>query len=209
MTGIFGSFLTDWQVEQAVISHLRAWMPDYLPHARRIGEAIREEPFSDFPQPRSYSVTPREPDRWPEEQLPAFLIVSTGMIDPPRRDSAGNGEFRGKFSIGVGAICSAGEEEMSKLLAGLYFTAAAQILLDKPSLGGFAEGTTFQEPPQNDWLESDRDRTLAARFAVFAVEVKGILEITGGPAEHLDDPTEDPGNVPTVLTTDLELEKQP
>lgn len=205
MTGIFGDFLTDWQVEQAVISHLREWMPDYLPHTRRVGEAIREDEFSDFPLPRSYSTTPREPERWKEEQLPAILLVSTGMIDTPRRD--GDGLYRGKFSVGLGAICSAGEEEISKLLAGLYFAAAALILLDKPSLGGFAEGTTFHEPPQNDWLEAGRDRTLAARYAVFAVEVKGILEVTGGPAEHLEDPDVDPGDRPTPLTHEIELEK--
>lgn len=209
MTAIFGEFITDWQLEQAVISHLRAWMPDYIPEAQRKANAalaaFDRGPLSEnLPQPRSYSVTPREPDRWKEEQLPAILIVSSGLKDPPRQD--GGDVYRGTFLLGIASICSAGTEEMSKLFAGLYFAAAAQILLDKPSLGGFAQGITFEGAPQFDWLTGDRDRTLASRYCVFGVDVGRIFEITGGPSEHLADPTEDPGDFPTVDTHDLELE---
>lgn len=205
MTGVFGTFLTDWQVKQKVVEHLREWMPDYLPNARRNGEALYGESFSDFPLPRSYTIVPREPDRWVEDQLPAILVVSTGPTEAPRRD--GDGVYRGVFGIGVASICSAGSEELTGLFADLYFMAAAGILLDKPSLGGFAQGTVMSGAPDNAFLTGERDRTLASRFCDFNVRVDRILEVTGGPAEHLEDPDVDPGARPTVLTTEIEVEK--
>lgn len=207
MSAVFGDFVADWQLEQWVVNHLRAWMPDYLPNAQRHAETVLGVELSeDLELPKSYPVTPREPDKWPEDQLPAIMVVSTGLTDTPRRN--GDGVFRGSFSVGIASICSAGDEEMSKLFAGLYFAAAAQILLDKPSLGGFAQGVTFDGPPQFDWLSGERNRTLASRYCVFAVDVDRIFEVTGGPDDHLEDPTEDPGDRPTVDTHELVLEKQ-
>lgn len=208
MTAVFGAFITDWQVENAVTDHLREWMPDYICHAQRSVDAALEarglDPLSaNLPEPKSYPVTPREPDKWPEDHLPAIMVVSTGMLETPRKH--GN-VYKGIFSLGVASICAAGTEEMSKLFAGAYFAAAAQILLDKPSLGGFAEGTTFYGPPEFDWLSGERNRSLASRYCVFAVQVDGIFDITGGPDDHIDD-CEDPGDHPTVLTHELELEK--
>src|SRR5688500_3190491 len=102
---IFGSFVASWQVEQAAIAHLREWMPDYLPHVYREAHAIVGRSLPAFPQPRSYEVVPREPDRWKEDQLPAILIVSPGLVAKPAND--GNGTYRAVFDLGIAAICSA------------------------------------------------------------------------------------------------------
>lgn len=205
MTGVFGHFLTDWEVKVRLRDHLQEWMPDYLPNARRHGEAEWGAEFSDFPLPASYTIVPRDPDRWAEDQLPAILVVSSGPTETMRRD--GSGVYRGKFSIGVAAICSAGSEELTGLFADLYYKACEAILIDKPSLGGFAEGTIPGGPSDNAFLETSRDRTLASRFCDFQVTVDRILEVTGGPADHLVDPDTDPGDRPTVDTHELTLEK--
>lgn len=203
---IFGDFITDWQVKRQVVNHLREWMPDYLPHARRQGEEVWGEAFSDFPLPRDYTIVPREPDRWVEDQLPAILVVSTGPTDKPAKN--GDGTYRGTFGIGIAAICSAGSEELVGLFADLYFSAAASILLDKPSLGGFAQSTVIAGAPDNVFLAVERNRTLASRFCDFEIQVDRILEITGGPLEHLIDPDTDPGDWETVETHDVEVVKQ-
>lgn len=206
MTAIFGAFTAAWQVEQGVIAHLREWMPDYLPYVyRQAEELLDNDTLPAFPRPRSYTVVPREPDKWPEDQLPAILVVSTGLADEPTQDGAGL--YRAAFNIGIGAICSAGEEATTKLFADLYFTAASMICLDKPSLGGVAEDTRLQSA-ENDWLDAGRNRTLAATFGNFVVRVAPFRTVTGGPLTHLVDPDTDPGDFETPLTTDLQLEKE-
>lgn len=205
-TPIFGAFIASWQLEQAVIAHLRAWMPDYLPYVYRQAKEILDKPaLPAFPLPKSYTVVPREPDKWKEDQLPAILVVSPGLTDRPTQDGADN--YRATFDLGIAAIVSTGSEETSKLFADLYFAAASMICLDKPSLGSFAEGTTM-ESAENDWLTGERNRTLASTFGNFNVAVAGFREITGGPPDHLEDPSTDPGDFETPLTTELELEKE-
>lgn len=199
---VFGAFLTSWQLEQATIAHLQEWMPDYLPYVEREAIEILGRDIPPLDPVASYTVVPREPDQW--EQLPAILIVSPGVDGMPKED--GGGRYRATFNLGIGAICSTGEEDTSKLFADLYFTAASMIVMDKPSLGGFAEGSQM-ETMENDWLSPDRNRTLAATFGNFKVRVAGIRTVTGGPSAHLEDPGTDPGNFPEADTTDLEVSK--
>lgn len=206
MTAILGTFLTSWEVEQAVIAHLAEWMPDYLPHRKRRAATLLDEAIPDFPLPRSYEVTPREPDRWKEDDLPAILVVSPGLTDAPKHD--GGGTYRGTFDVGIAAICSAGDESTSKLFASLYFDACRAILLDKPSLGGVAENVTSRSA-ENDWLSGERNRSLAATFGNFDVSVPDLTVVTGGPADHLEDPSVDPGEFDTPETIETELIKEP
>lgn len=202
---IFGAFVTAWQLEQAVIAHLREWMVDYLPHAKRKAETLLDRQIPDFPLPRSYTIVPREPDKWTEDQLPAILVVSPGIIDQPTND--GDGNYRARFSLGVGAICSTGDEGTSKLYADLYAWAASAICLDKPSLDGFAESTRLTGA-ENDWLAGERNRTLAGTLAQFEVQVAKFRQVTGGPAAHLSPPTTDPGDFPPPDTVHLDVEKE-
>lgn len=204
MTSIFGAFVAGWQVEQAMIAHLREWMPDYLPHYYRAAQTVLDRSLPPFPLPRSYTTVPREPDRWKEDQLPAILIVSPGLAERPRQDGQGN--YRGTYEVSVGAICSTGDEATSKLFADLYLTAAAMICLDKPSLGGVVEDTTI-ETIENDWYTGERNRTLAATAASFNVTVPNLLTVTGGPPAHLSDPDTDPGDFEVAETTELDLQK--
>lgn len=206
MTPIFGSFIAAWQLEQAAIAHLREWMPDYLPYVKRQAEEILDREIPDFPLPKSYTIVPREPDKWTEDAMPAFLVVSPGLVDRPTHDGSGN--YRATFELGLAAIISAGAEDTSKLYADLYFTAASMIMLDKGSLGSFAESTTL-ETAENDWLIAERNRSIAATFGNFHVQVAGFREVTGGPPAHLDDPSVDPGDFETPLTTETTLEKEP
>lgn len=210
MTSIFGAFVAGWQVEQAMKAHLREWMPDYLPHYYRQAQELLGRSLPPFPEPRSYTTVPRDPERWKEDQLPAILVVSPGLAERPRQDGGGN--YRGIYELSVGAICSAGDgdeegEAISKLFADLYFTAAAMICLDKPSLGGVVEDTTI-ETVENDWFTGARNRTLAATAGSFNVTVPSLLTVTGGPPAHLEDPSTDPGDFEEAETTHLELRKE-
>src|SRR5690606_7735445 len=78
---IFGPIVTGADVERAALDTLKTWAPEYLAWVER---ATGREPGS-LARPRSW-VNSTSIDRWPEEQLPSVLLLSTGLAEEPARD---------------------------------------------------------------------------------------------------------------------------
>lgn len=186
---IYGPLVTGYDVEQAVISHIRKWMPTYLLVA---AEHAERELFS-LPLIRSFTTTPREPERWSEDQLPAILCVSPGLVGEPAE--SGDGDVRATWAIGLAVIVSTSEQETSGEIARLYGAAIRLILIQKPSLGGFADGTTYMGEAY-DLITREQARSLGAASIAAEVEVSAIGRRGGGlPFDPLGDPN-------AVLVTD-------
>lgn len=197
---VFGPIKTGYEVEQAVIAHLKRWMATYLAELERISELEAES----LPMVRSWT-TQASTEKWPEDQLPAVLVVSTGLTDQPR--SEGDGTTHATWRIGLAAICSARTEAKTHAFAKLYFAALRTIMLQHPSLGGYAEKTVWGSE-QYDALPIDEEkRTLAAGYGVFDVTVAEVANKLAGVLEPPDDPYAEPGDWPTVETTEVDIER--
>lgn len=192
---IFDRILTTDQVEAQAIGVLKAWIPTYLAELER---QTSREPGS-LPVPRAWT-TATSFDKWPEDQLPAVLVISPGILDPP--DAEGNGSYRVRFSLGIGVIVSAATMEQTAALAKTYIAALRAIMIQRPSLGGFAEGVTWLDENYDD-IPFDDFRSLGAGQAIFAVEVRNVTSRNAGPL------TPDDGGDGETIPTPPQVEPYP
>jgi hypothetical protein len=211
MTDIFGAIKVADNLERAVIDTLRLWFPTYLREVELYqGQSI---PRDALPMPRSFLVA-EELDRENADQLPAIVVISPGLSGrQPLQE--GDGTFRAAFSLAVGVFVGGLDRPTTKRLVRLYTAIARTIILQKQSLGGYADGTTWLDESYDDNLTFTDNETVGAGQAIFEVEVAGVVNRYGGPAAPFKpppppDPENQPGsNWPLVqkVTATVEIEE--
>lgn len=191
---VFGELIGGSQIEQAVIDCLDEWMATYLKEVARQWKI--EETFEKHRSIRAVS----EFDRWPEQQLPAIVVVNGGTTDTPLKD--GTGSYRAKWGIDICISVSAKTETETRRNAQLYITAARGCLMRRRSLGAGMKGT--------DWggesytlIDSEKRRSLAGAKASFVIEREDVVTVGAGPTKPDDDPYED---FPEVKSVEVEVE---
>lgn len=188
---VFGPLVDGSQVEVWTRDVLRTWMATYLGELeRRTGRAA-----GSLPLPRSY-VTVNDFTRWPEDQLPAVIIVSPGLAAEPTR--RGSGDYHASWVIDVGVIVSAATHAATRDLAKLYALAVRAALLQHRSLGGNATNVDWLDESYDD-LPPEPERTLAAGLGRFHVAVDGVVNTDAGTARP--DPPPDPAVAPADWPT--------
>jgi hypothetical protein len=197
---IFGQILTGTDVEDAVTDHLKLWSATYLAEMER---QSGREPQS-LPHVRSWNVVPTEPEKWPENQLPAVLVISPGLIGEPQEQ--GDGVTVATWSLSLSAITSARSEKGTRQLAHLYVAHLRAIMLQHPGISGFAQDTLWMGEAY-DTVPQELRRTLAGATGAFAVEVSDVINRYGGPTEPADQPYDDQSDWPTVEETVVTAEK--
>lgn len=190
---VFGSLVSGDEIEEAVVATLQAWVPTYL---RELERHFDLDPGA-LPAPRSYStVSDRDPARWPEDQIPAVVVMSPGLAgDPVRR---GDGSYRLAWSVAIGVVVSASSQAATRKLARRYAAAVRLIVVQHPALGGIAAGVDFTDESYDD-LARDRERSLAAGAVTFTVHVDGAADDSTAPAA----PDPDPDDWPAVETASV------
>lgn len=189
---IFGPIISSDQVEDAIRNTLRDWFPTYL----REYELQAGIPANSLPEPRAYIVT-NDVEKEPEDQMPAILVVSPGLVEEPMPD--GEGLYRAPFGVAVAVFTSASDRESTEDLVRQYVAMARAIMLHKQTYGGIGDGTRWVDESYAE-LTFDDERTIGAGQAVFVVEVAGVVRRYGGPPRPIEpDPDTQPGsNWPTV-----------
>lgn len=193
-----GPVVTGRDVELAALAMLKRWSSTYLAEAER---QTGRTPGS-LPRIRAWTTAP-DFEKWPEDQLPAVLLLSPGLVEVPRAD--GRGFYRAQFALGVAVIVSTAKMEETAALAKLYCAVHRLCVLQHPSLEGFAAGTTWLDEKYDD-LPSIDDRSLGAGQAIFAVEVDGMSARWNGPATPNEPPSPDTEPIPqdpTVETVEV------
>lgn len=172
-TAEFGPFVTGGDVEGWVFAELQTWFSTYL------AEAERRAGYSghDLPRPRSWAIGPT-PDKWPEDQIPAVYVSSSGVPAPPQRD--GEGYYRARWLIEPGVVCSARTQAETHALAMLYGAALRWVIAQRPSLGGNAESSDWLGERYED-VSYDDSRSLYACRETFSVEVVDVMQTGVGP----------------------------
>lgn len=171
---IFGPIIAASDVEEWCWALLRKWFGTYLAEVER-QHGIAE---GTLQRPRAFVTAPSF-DKWPEDQLPALMLVSVGLAEEPLK--TGNGKVRGRWQIGAACICSARTQAESHRMAGLYGAALYALFEQRPSLDGHARGVVWQDYTIDDDLEFDDLRSLSGALAAFTVEVDGIVTTGAGP----------------------------
>lgn len=195
---VFGPITTSWEIEEVVVAHLKSWSPTYLAFmGRRAGKTL--------PPVRSFVTTPRDPEKWAEDQLPAILVVSPGLAATPTIDGAG--VLRAIWEVGLASITSAAEEADTRKMAHYYFMHALVAILQNPSMGIDAD-TLLSQGWDHTTVPGQQRRTLASTYAVLHVGVDGVLDSRAGPLRPLVDPDTPPADFPDVASVEVTAEKE-
>jgi hypothetical protein len=196
---IYGPLVAADEVEEAVQTHFQAWMVAYLAEfERRRGLAPRT-----LPEPLTWKLTNEPLDRWPGEPVPAIIITSPGFAAEPVVD--GDGNYTCVFGIVAGAIVLDNtSQRAARKLAKLYGACLMATLVHHPEVADNMAVLRIVDAQDAD-LPSDFLPIGAAAEVSFEIVVEGVLQAGAGPTEPPDDPYHDPGNWPTVATTDLTL----
>lgn len=183
---IFGRIVGGGDVEQWCLACVRKWFGTYLSEKER-----QDELLAGYTQrPRAYLAV-SSLEKWPEDQLPCVLIVSTGLAESPQM--GGEGQYMARWAMDLACICSAKTEADSRAMAHRYIAALHTLFLQRPSLDGNANGIawlgeTYASLPYED------TRSLAAGYAQFVVQVENIASARAGPVTP-DEPL-DPDTLP-------------
>ena len=199
---VFGDFKLDEELQEAIEKTIRKWASTYLALIeRRVGL----DPKS-LPLPRSYVFSDDGTlNKKPEEQFPAVVILSPGVgKTTPKRH--GDGHYRAGTVVNVAVIVSARDQDTTNLLVKRYRKALEMLLVQQPSLGGFAEDTIFQGW-RNDELLPEDNRTIAAGTTVFEVLVPDIVQAGAGPRTPLENPYEE-AELPEITEAEVDLEPE-
>jgi hypothetical protein len=197
---IFDLVVDGSMVEAAARETLDEWFPTYLAELER----QRGRDARSLPLPRSYHTAPTF-ETWPEDQLPAVVIVSPGLAGAPVKN--GRGRMHAPWALGIGVVVSARDQASTNEIAKLYAAAVRALLLQRGSLGGFAAETEWVDERYDD-LPAAGERTLGAGQAIFVVQVENVVYANGGPVAVPDDPYATPAGWPLVQTTQIETERE-
>ena len=201
---IFGRIVSGYDVEQWVLALLKRWSSTYL------SEVERQHGYSagTLQRVRGWVLAPSF-EKWPEDQIPGVLVVSPGLVPPPTRD--GDGNYRARWRVDLGCLCSARTQQQSHEQAQLFLAAHKAIVAQRPSLEGHADGVTWLDESYSV-LDYDDTRSLYAGYATLTVEVDDVLTTLAGPVTP-DDPLPldtDPWPLwPEAVTVDVDVDNVP
>lgn len=183
---VFGVIKSGSALEETAIAFLKDRLPEYLAEIER----QTGRPQEQLPMIRSWT-TRNEFVKWPEEQLPAMVVVSPGTNGVPKK--AGDGKVRATYALGLAVVCSAKDGEATSKLARDYAAAIRACVEQHPDLGGVAEGSLWTGERFDD-IPQEQDRNLSSGQVGFMVEVRDVVDASQG----LTDKPEDPYNVPNA-----------
>jgi phage gp37-like protein len=181
----FGALVAAADVERAVLAQLQLWLRDYLAEVER----HHGYQVGSLPYPRSWVIS-SEVERMPEDQLPAVILASPGLADPPLADGAG--AYTARWQLTVAFQVAARTDALR--LARLYALAGRALLVQQQDLPEL-------ETQRIDWmderyrlLDSVDDRTTCVSEVELGVEVANVTSRHQGPLEPLMPP--EPGDLP-------------
>lgn len=193
---IFSPIIPATAVEEAVTEVLQIWMDPYLREVERQW-SITEE----LAPIMSWNVRP-ETDHWPEEQLPALIVVSGGTTEDPLMD--GDGRFTAIFQIGTVIFAKGINKENTNRNARVYAAAARAIMLQQDGLDGLSDGVRWKSEHYDEaWTTAGR--TLVAAQIVMEYAIPHVVRRWAGPSLP-PEPTD--GTMwPAVESTEITIDK--
>jgi hypothetical protein len=205
---IFGSVVLASQLESAVITTLELWFQTYLREVELQSRSAAngdDYPKDSLPLPRSF-LTADKVDRESADQLPAIVCVSPGLSGRSSPKQEGDGTFRVPWGISVGVFVGGKDRTSTKNLIRAYCGVVRMIMLQKQSLGGFADGTTWLDESYDDQFAFTDQQTIGAGSVIFEIWVANVVNRYGGPHTfgQPGQPPPDPDYQPGSLWPEIE-----
>jgi hypothetical protein len=197
MSEVFGRIVHKAQVERAALATLSTWNSTYLTEME-----IQDDRANPLERPRFMVV--QSIAKFAEDAPPLIMVVSNGLAGRPQRE--GQGIYRATWKLATVALASAKDEASSNELAGLYLAAVKALLVQKPSLDGFAESVVWVDEDYDRVPIGEKRRMIAAAYAEFEIEIRDVLTADAGPLEPDGDHPQDWG---VVRSTELDLQREP
>ena len=194
MPSVFGELRHPGELEEAVLEGLRKWMPTYV---KRVGETSKAEVV----KPKSYTVV-SEYSRWPETQLPAIVVESGGLLEPPEED--GEGFLSGHFGVEVAVVVQGPNGLKTREAAMKYTLAIIGSLLQHRKLD---EGIWVRELLDMGFSGDDveKHRTKIVALVAFSVTLRNFINVGEGPMVPIPDETDE--EWPLADPVEIEVEK--
>jgi hypothetical protein len=196
---VFGPLRHEGIIEDAAEQTLRLWLPTYLEQARQQAEHGKIAPI------KSWGVA-SEFARFPEQQLPALIIESSGTTSTPEK--TGDGNYRATYALSVAVELIAANGAEARRIAEIYGAAILGTMLQRRSLGLKWLSVTDWLGVQKGAIGVQERRTRIALEQVFAVQLDYVVNAFAGPGtDEVPDPV--PTEWPAVDSAVIEVERQP
>ncbi len=196
MTEMFGPVKSARHLEEAAIETIKTWIHTYL----AVAERRFDRPDESMPRPRSYNTT-REFTKWPEDRLPAIMVVSPGLAgERPRK--TGDGKYSAKWMLGIGIVIKSKNKSQVNSLIKDYAAAIRALIVQNSKLGGYANGVEYRDENYNAQEVDDQTRTLATAQVIFTVEVEDVVQWGAGVVV----PPPDPYDCPFITVESIGVE---
>jgi hypothetical protein len=200
-----GPFVTGADVEAAIISTLKDWLPSYLAE----GERKHGLTAGDIARPKGWAITGRELNKFTSDQLPVIVVMAGGILVKPLVHGS-PGSTTAVWQVDVGCIFNAAWNDKARQHAQLYVRAIGLTLLQRPLEGLVC--VVDQVGENYDELDFSESRTYSGARGRFTVEVEDTMWRSGGPPPYVTPPTDpdaplDPWT--QVTGTDVEVDNTP
>lgn len=186
-----GPFVGPAHVRRAVLATLALWGPSYINEAvRQTGQDLPQ--FTDFVNEPMISAQTMV-------EAPRYVVAVPGTLGVPHRK--GDGSFIANFDVQIALWMWGGNYQETEDNLGYYSVAIRQIMLQQPSLGGFALSSTWRGERYAEAAAPTAFRTWGQAVVMFGVQVDGVVNAYAGPRTPPADPTALPQPAPAVTST--------
>lgn len=193
----FGPLFSAHEIEDAARDTLQSWLPTYLTEIKS-QHGVALPPIKSWATLDSY-------DRWPEQALPAALIIAGGIGQGGSpEEHGGEGFYRATWALGVSVTVEHPKANAARKIARLYAAAVRGVILQRRSLGMEGVVTRWLDEGYGSVPLKER-RTRAQAENVFAVTVDEVVNWQLGPKDG-EPPAEVPADYPEI--TDVEVDEE-
>jgi hypothetical protein len=172
---VVGPLFSAHLIEEAVISTLRKWLPGYLTIACDL-HGVEE----GIVRIQSWGLASRVDDRWPEQGLPALLVVGGKARD---QEKDGGGTYRATWPFEVGVALSGSVPHIARKHAQVYAAAVRGAIVQRRSLGDGLRATEWTGEDSAEGEDKQR-RTIAAVSNSFEVTQEDVVSWKRGPGSN-------------------------
>lgn len=172
----FGPLVVETDVDLAVVSTIKLWMPTYLSRVeveRSLGNG-----FLSRPKPDAFANT-LDDDEFTDHPLPAIIVTTASTVARPEKD--GNGMHFAAWNVVVSAICRGRTAPESRAMASLYGGCVRRIMLQQQDLGEFAGEVDWTSSNVAPVATTGQGRYLAAGINTFSIYVDEVVQSGTGP----------------------------
>ncbi|CAB4197380.1 hypothetical protein UFOVP1313_9 [uncultured Caudovirales phage] len=190
---VWGPLVTEVDVDLAVVTTLRLWLPMYLAQAER----ERDLAAGTLARPKAGAYTNTiEDDEFHDHPLPAIIVTTANTTAAPAQ--ASDSSYEGAWRVMVSSVVRGRTPPETRAVAALFSASVRRVLTQQASLGGLSSEVVWVSSGlQPVYDNTDQGRYIAAGMNEFVVYVDNVLAPELGPGGAPYTPP-DPENEPDL-----------